>query len=174
MSHQNRSVVSDRVLKLNVGFLLSTGPGHNHDSEIDFPAIKLSDDTVIEYLKGKLRLSRTKEGILVQAKLDTAIEAECYRCLQPVEHEFTLELEDLYATNHPVESEFVIDEDAMLDLSPLIHDEVLIEQSYRVLCKQDCQGLCPICGTNLNVETCDCDRDNIDPRLAALKQLLDD
>lgn len=168
------SYMNNRVLKLNVGFLLTSGPGNSHDSEIDFPAVRVADDLHLSYLRGPLRLSRTKEGILVQATLETTVADECYRCLDPVNHQVVLDLEELYTyQTHSEEAEFSIGDDAILDLAPLLRAEILIELSHGVLCQDDCKGLCPVCGANLNRETCECDRDNIDPRLAVLKKLLE-
>ena len=61
----------------------------------------------------------------------------------------------------------------ILDLAPLLREEILIHTDKRILCKPDCKGLCPECGKNRNRETCDCEQDRIDPRFAALKDLLD-
>lgn len=173
MTTQNNSYVNARVLKLNVGFLLTAGPGHNHDSEIDFPGVMVSDDLKIEYLRGTLRLSRTKEGILVQATLQTAVQDHCVRCLDPVTNVIDFTVEELFSTYPLPEAEFVVDEDAILDLGPLLRAEVLIEESHQVLCSADCKGLCPECGANLNHEACSCTHDPVDPRLAVLKNLLD-
>lgn len=167
------SYVSNRILKINVGFLLTDGPAHSHDSQIDFPVVRVADDLTLNYVRGPIRLSRTKEGILVQAELEAAVESECIRCLDPVENVFTLRLEELYATVPFHESEFRVHDDAILDLAPLLRAEALIAIGGGVLCREDCQGLCPECGANLNTAPCQCRLDDIDPRMAALKKLLD-
>ena len=76
--------VSNRVLKINVGFLLAAGPGANHDSVFDVPTLKVAEDLTVNYVRGPIRLSRTAAGILVQGNLETAINGECYRCLDTV------------------------------------------------------------------------------------------
>jgi uncharacterized protein len=174
MTKVSNGYVNNRILKLNVGFLLTSGPGHSHNSQVDFPAVRVADDLLLHYMRGPLRLSRTKEGVLVQARFQAALDDECYRCLDPVVNQLTIELEELY-TYHVAASlaEFSIDEDAILDLGPLVRAEVLIEKSHRTLCRPDCQGLCPQCGINKNHGLCRCDLDNVDPRLAELKKLLD-
>ena len=165
--------VSNRVLKLNVGFLLSSGPGHNHDTAFDTPAVRVSDDLTLNYIRGALRLSRTKEGILVQGQLYVGVEDECYRCLEPVSREVRIDLEELYAYPIPQGAEFSLSDDGILDLSPLLRAEALIEAGRGVLCRPHCKGLCPECGTNFNHATCSCAEDALDPRLAPLKNLLD-
>ncbi|MGB1285396.1 MAG: YceD family protein [Aggregatilineales bacterium] len=164
-----------RILKINVGFLLSAGPGTGHKSEIAIPsAIKVADDLFIEELEGTLRLTRTKEGVLLQGNLATIYNNECSRCLDDVRQSIELELEELYTHPASVSAEFSIGGDAMLDLAPLLRAEVLLATEQSVLCKNDCPGLCPICGSNLNRENCDCDNDFIDPRMAILKTLLEE
>jgi uncharacterized protein len=165
--------MTNRVLKLNVGFLLTGGPAHSHDSELDIPTVRVADDLTLKYVRGPIRLSHTKEGILVRAKIETAIDDECYRCLSKIEHLISIEVEELYAHHQQREAEFRINEDGMLDLAPLLRAEALIGVSHRALCQEDCQGLCSGCGINLNHAECICDSDDIDPRLAKLKKLLD-
>ncbi len=166
--------VTNRVLKLNVGFLLGTGPGHIHDTTFDVPAIRVSDDVDLAYIRGSLRLSRTKEGLLVQGKLHIGVEDECYRCLDDMHRDVEIELEELYNYPVPKDAEFSLSDDGILDLSPLIRAEVLIEDTRGALCRPDCKGLCPNCGTNWNYATCECAEIQIDPRFARLRQLLDD
>jgi uncharacterized protein len=168
-----RHFVSNRVLKLNVGFLISSGPGHSHDTAFDVPTVRVADDLILEYIKGPLRLSRNKEGILVQGRLQVGIEGECYRCLDPVHQEITIHLEELYSYPATEGVEFAVGEDGILDLTGLLRAEILIETARGMLCSADCRGLCPECGANLNHESCDCTQEDIDPRLAGLKQLLD-
>lgn len=173
MKQAANGYLSSRVLKYNVGFLLADGPGHSHSFELDVPSVQVAHDLVVNYLRGPVRFSRTKEGILVQAHLLSAVEDECYRCLDPVESEFAVELEELYATQPALPTPFHIGEDALLDLAPLLREEALIALSSRAICQADCKGLCPECGANLNHGLCDCHLDEIDPRLAVLKKLLD-
>lgn len=163
--------VSNRVLKLNVGFLLAAGSGHTHDTEFDVPAVRVSDDVDFAYVRGSLRLSRTKEGILVQGELEVGVEDECYRCLEPVQRDMKIKVEELYTYPNTKASEFSIGDDAILDLAPLLRAEAIIADARGALCQPDCMGLCPICGANLNYGPCEC-QDEIDPRLAKLKELL--
>ena len=173
MKHYAHGYINNRVLKLNVGFLLAGGASHSHETAFDVPAVRVADDLDLAFIRGPLRLSRTKEGILVQGQLQIGVESECYRCLDPVSREFTLTLEELYSYPPRPGSEFSVGDDAILDLAPLIRAETFIALDAGILCKPDCKGLCPTCGTNWNHATCTCAEDQIDPRLARLKDLLD-
>lgn len=172
MKQYANGYIGNRVLKLNVGFLLASGPSHSHETQFDVPEIRVSDDVDLRYLRGPLRLSRTKEGILVQGELHVGVDEECYRCLDTVLANVPITIEELYSYPPRRDSEFSVGEDAVLDLAPLIRDEVLIALDGGVLCRPDCKGLCPDCGANLNLTTCSCADENIDPRLAKLKELL--
>jgi uncharacterized protein len=165
--------VSSRVLKLNVGFVLAHGPGYTHETEFDVPAVKVAEDVDLTHLRGKLVLSRTKEGVLVQGRLTLGVEDECFRCLEPVQREIEVDVEELYAFPASALADFSIDEDAILDLGPLLRDEAIIADTRGTLCRPDCQGLCPNCGANLNDGPHSC-TESIDPRLARLRELLDD
>lgn len=166
--------LNSRILKINVGFLMNEGPGNNHNSEIDFPAVRVSDDLNLKYLKGPLRLSCTKEGVLVQGKFETAMDDECHRCLDAINHVMNLDIEELYAFNHSLtDAEFFIDEDNIIDLAPLLRAEVLMEQYYDRPCQLTAEGICSYCGKTKAEVMGEDTEDHIDPRLAVLKKLLD-
>jgi uncharacterized protein len=165
--------LSPRVFKINVGFLLSAPLGTSQDSTFDFPEVHVSDDLSLYYLRGPIRISRTKEGILVQATLHAGLQSECYRCLDPVTMDSVFEIEELFTPVGSPFSEFHVNDDAALDLAPLVRAEVLMNTDERVLCRPDCKGLCPECGANRNHVACTCAENQIDPRLAALRKLLD-
>ena len=115
MKQSTTHYVSNRVLKLNVGFLLSAGPGHSHDTEFHAPAVRVSDDVAVEYIRGPLRLFRTKEGLLVRGWLQVGLTDECYRCLDDVPREITFEVEELYSYPTPDVTEYSISDDGVLD-----------------------------------------------------------
>ena len=171
MNAPTNGFVSNRVLRLNVGFLLSQSVGTSSDLQFDVPPMAVSEDLKLVYLRGALRMVRTTEGILVQGSLDTAVEGECARCLEALELPITFEIEELYANSEDPNTEFIIGDDAYLDLTPLLHDEIIIATPLAPVCKADCAGLCLSCGQNLNQGTCDCEPDDIDPRFAVLLQL---
>ena len=167
--------LSNRVLQINVGFLLSAGSGQYSDvsMEISDP-VKISEELTAQEIQGVIRLTRAKEGILAQTDVIVHIERECSRCLDQFVHPVRVKVEELYAHPQPLEeTEFFIGQDAKLDLAPLLRAELLIALSQRAFCREDCKGLCATCGINLNHETCDCENEKIDPRMAKLKELLD-
>lgn len=99
----------------------------------------------------------------------------CDRCFVEVEtlmkqqfsHRLVESLEGDY------NDEYIETTDYKLDLSELVTSDILLSLPSKYLCKGDCQGLCHKCGHNLNLGECECDKREIDPRLEALKQLLE-
>ena len=60
----------------------------------------------------------------------------------------------------------------IIDIGDLVRDIIILSQPVKYLCSEDCKGLCKVCGANLNKTECGCNRESIDPRLAALQNLL--
>ncbi len=165
--------VPARVLKFQLGFLLEGTRRQLSETELDVPRVRVADDVMVDYLRGELRFSRTSRGILVQGALRTIILLECKRCLADVPTALEITLEELYISQPEMDAEFTIGEDGVLDLAPLLRQEIILETPSSVLCKPDCAGLCPDCGQNLNEGSCACQRETVDPRFAALKALRD-
>ena len=60
-----------------------------------------------------------------------------------------------------------------LDVDALIADEMVLQWPLKVLCKEDCKGICTVCGKNLNEQECECDRTVLDPRMAAFLDIFE-
>ena len=106
--------------------------------------------------------------------------AQCARCLSPVEGQFSLTLEKTVAPKDLLGDitedkldDFAIIEDGFLDMDEQLLEQLEMEFPMRFLCREDCKGLCPKCGKNLNEGECDCDHTEIDPRMEPLRKLLE-
>jgi uncharacterized protein len=135
---------------------------------------EIAPDLTVSDLRGEITLTRTPQGLYVQGKLTAQSTGECSRCLDAATVMLTGRLGEMYyypAHTAPADG-LSIPEDLNLDLAPEIRDDMLLSQPMHVLCRPDCQGLCPTCGVNRNLEQCDCVDDDSDPRLAKLKDLL--
>ncbi len=163
-------------LRFNFGHLLASDHGVFRDVELDYPEIEISEDVFLAPLQGTFRATHTSRGIYLQGKLNSKIQTECTRCLDIVALPIEIELDDLFY--HPAHTappgEFIINEDGILDLAPLVRELSLLAIPMQVYCREVCKGICVQCGKNLNEGPCDCVFDEIDPRLAALRDLLDD
>ena len=146
-----------------------------------------SEDTA-SYLFGvgfpspmKVKGEITNTAGYMRMTLTTSVEyvAQCARCLAEVRGDFSLDLEKTVAPRNLLGDldenkldEFAIIEDGFLDIDEQLREQLEMEFPMRFLCREDCKGLCPKCGKNLNEGECDCDHTEIDPRLEPLRKLL--
>ena len=131
-------------------------------------------------VNGKIRLSGNE--VFVNGHVETRAQVECDRCLKPVELpvnvDFTLEYisDSDYELSQAVElteeemSVSVFDGSA-IDVDEIVKEQILLAVPTRVLCREDCKGICPECGADRNTGECNCVTNDIDPRWAALKNL---
>jgi uncharacterized protein len=145
------------LLRLNVGFLINQPIGYSRDFHFDFSDIHIPSDLDLTKLQGVARIARTPQGLLVIGNFTATIPAECVRCLTNFEQELHFEFNELYAFSKRMvtESGLILPEDGNIDLTPIIREYLLIEIPIRPLCKPDCKGLCVICGEDLNLNTCE-------------------
>jgi len=122
------------------------------------------------------------EDIRLQATWSGEFEVACARCLEPVRRtlhgRFDLLFRPLGIDAGPSERAITADEaeigyyqESGLLLEDVLREQVLLSLPARTLCREDCKGLCPRCGHNLNTDPCDCDPAPADPRWAALSDL---
>lgn len=166
---------SQNPLRLNVGFLIGQTVGYSRDFLFDTPKIHIQPDLDLGDLSGIARITRTAQGLLVQARMHAAFQSECVRCLTAFQLPLAIDFTELYAFSQQsvTDSGLILPEDAHIDLAPLVREYMFLEVPISPLCKPDCKGLCPVCGENRNEVSCDHDSQAIDSRLSALKSLLD-
>jgi uncharacterized protein len=129
---------------------------------------------------GALRLTRTNRGLLVEGDFTTTLAEVCSRCLRPIETPLELRLEEealpvidiatgvrLDPSTEPEVARLTDHHE--LELEPLIADAVSLAAPIAPLCREDCPGLCVVCGLELATGPHDHPDDDIDPRLAVLK-----
>jgi len=118
-------------------------------------------------VQGEVRLMRTNRGILAKGKLHTEVEITCSRCLGLFSCPMSLDIEEEYfpttdvvsGAGLPLPEElgcFIIDEHHGLDLTEAICQYILLAVPMKPLCREDCAGLCPMCGHDLNQGPCGC------------------
>lgn len=150
------------------------------DRTFDFKTIEFGPDvySVVEPVKIEMSLTKLEEfDYLAKGKITTTITSPCSRCMEDVLSNVTAEFSKELKTNFEGEDEEELHEyleGSVLDLEKFVLDEIYMNVPMKVLCKEDCEGLCSTCGVNLNHQSCDCENDNVDPRLAGLKDLLNE
>jgi uncharacterized protein len=160
------------VMHLYVGKLLDRPVGAHLDVNLQVGFQDLSDDLSVESIEGKLTFLHTEEDIVGYGVLTVDVDAECIRCLESVRDTIEIGMDERFsstATIAPGDQVSPIDANGYVNLRPILRDLVIVSTPMHVLCKPDCRGICPRCGTNLNHGQCDCGLDDVDPRLAVLK-----
>jgi uncharacterized protein len=133
-------------------------------------------------ITGKLRLSGKE--LFVTGHVEAGTQVECDRCLKPVEVDVNSDFSLEYITGQEYESSQTAElgEEALaisvfdgqsIDVDEIVREQLLLAIPSRRLCREDCKGICPDCGIDLNSGSCDCHSDKVDPRWAALKNLRD-
>lgn len=108
-------------------------------------------------------------------------EVECSRCLKDLLNKVSTNLNYVLFTEKPKEfeedsvTEYIILEDNELDIEDVVFSQIITSIPIKVLCKEDCKGLCPQCGKDLNEGPCNCEREDlIDPRFQKLQGLFNE
>ena len=126
------------------------------------------------YLKGAVK---NIAGVMyLNLDADVSFKTECARCLDSVSVHHPFIVSEIFSKTELEETEddVIVLESGNIDLSEIVDRAFVGSLPINFLCSEDCKGLCPQCGINLNQESCLCADDNTDPRLAALKQFLKD
>ncbi len=170
--------------RFNVSQLLQEPVGAVRRYELDDEQLDLGDGRSVQPIKGKVRLTRTQKGVLADVDVGGDLQVECSRCLTETSEALRFPFSEEYhqtvvvTTGAPLPKPeepdtFLIDEFHKLDLADAMREYALLSVPMLTLCKEDCKGLCPECGANLNEVDCGHGVEEPDDRLAALKQLLD-
>jgi uncharacterized protein len=166
----------ENTMKINVAQLLKEQTGAVREYDID------ETDEGGFPVRGNVRLLRTNQSILVTGTLETAVRCECSRCLEQFEYPLKIDIEEEYfLTSDPVTGlplpppieagAFLIDENHILDLGEAVRQYKITVLPMKPVCREDCAGLCPHCGLNLNYGTCECPPAPPDARWAPLLAL---
>jgi len=139
--------------------------------------VKLTEPAAV---RGTVKVAGTE--VLVNGHVETRARVECDRCLKQIELLVSADFELEYITGSDYESSdaAALNEDELsvsvfdgeaIDVDEIVKEQILLAVPTRTLCRPDCKGICPDCGTDRNTGDCSCDTSEVDPRWAALKNL---
>ena len=130
---------------------------------------------VPELVPAVLTVTRAANGTAFRLRLTTQLHGPCYRCLDDAAFDQPIDVRE-YQADDPEgddELESVYVADGRIDLSAWGRDSMVLALPDKILCREDCAGLCPVCGKNLNREPHGHEGEELDPRWADLAELRD-
>ncbi len=105
--------------------------------------------------------------IEVKATANACVSGRCARCTKDVKRTIFIDISE------EVGKDEVVLDGTVLDIDSIVKNNIVVELPIRFLCKEDCKGICDICGADLNITECNCSHERFDERLSVLAQLLD-
>jgi uncharacterized protein len=157
---------------------LGRRPGSMRTLELSVPApqdlgIELIGVPAGSPIEVELRLEAVMEGVLASGRAEVTLSGECARCLEPLEDDLEVTLQELYVypESDAEEDEASRLEGELLDLEPVLRDAVVLALPFRPICTPDCPGLCLECGARLRDDPGHAHEETVDPRWAALSTL---
>ena len=145
------------------------------DLELDIAGFNLIDEVRVSG-----EIVKRSAQIDIGGAIVTVAEIDCVRCLNPVAQPLNIDFTVSFVTpenfagdkDHEVlagDLDVDVLADDRIDLKEIVREQILLNLPSQALCREDCKGLCPKCGADLNLIDCKCDLDETDPRWAALK-----
>jgi uncharacterized protein len=108
--------------------------------------------------------------IKLQGKLKTTYAVKCYRCLKDISGNLDINVKENFVNSeNNSDSEIYTYVGNNLEINTALRDNIILNLPMKQVCSEDCKGLCPNCGTDLNVGTCECKGNDINPKMEALK-----
>lgn len=146
----------EKVKKLDITFNIDF---KGEDFEISKPLV----------FNGEVKCSN--DIITIIGNIKGSVDMQCSRCLKIFSHNIDLDICEEFTNNSDKEDDSIILFEDDLYLSEVIVNNVISTLPIKKLCKKECKGLCHKCGVDLNLETCKCNNENIDIRMAKLMDL---
>ena len=157
---------------------LRAGEELRDEHEVEIAPIELGGQRYVavpERVPAELTVTRAATGTALRLRLTAQLHGPCYRCLEDAALDQPVDVREYQAEDpqgdEELESAYVADN--RLDLSAWGRDSVVLALPDKILCREDCAGLCPVCGKNLNREPHGHEGEEIDPRWAGLAELRD-
>jgi uncharacterized protein len=178
---RSRSTPTSDALAFNVAGLLAEPAGARRELEVSTPPIDLGPELrQSRGVEGRLKLTRTNRGLLVEGRFDTELRLVCSRCLREIDYPIGFEIEEEALPSVDLVSGLALDTSTEpdqlrlndhheLELEGEFRDAIALAEPIAPLCREDCPGLCQVCGKELAGGDHDHPDAEIDPRLEVLR-----
>ena len=145
--------------------------------ELDFFESRLGKFPILQKSPVVLTITNQENKTLfIRGSVDVTLSIPCGRCLEEVPTQICFDIdkkldigESVLLDDEMEENDYLIGFE--LDVDKLVYAEILVNWPMKVLCKEDCEGICKVCGANLNKGDCGCQRTELDPRMAAIQDI---
>lgn len=167
---------------MNIYFkqLQSEGRIELNDVKIDVSELLTTRNDIesVQPVNMSIVATASDDTVYVTGKGKATAQMLCSRCLDQFEQTIDIDFKEAFSQNEDVvdadeDEETLLIEEDFIDLLPVIEENIVLAFPFIPLCKDDCLGLCAICGRDQNEEQCHCQDDVIDPRLEGLKAFFD-
>jgi uncharacterized protein len=178
---RSRSTPTSDALAFSVTGLLAEPAGTRRELEVSAPPIDLGPELrQSRGVEGRLKLTRTNRGLLVEGRFDTELRLVCSRCLREIDYPIGFEIEEEALPSVDLVSGLALDTSTEpdqlrlndhheLELEGEFRDAIVLAEPIAPLCREDCPGLCQVCGKELAGGDHDHPDAEIDPRLEVLR-----
>lgn len=157
--------------------LMQTGRTTQKEADIEFDKLHIRGEDVKVIKKEKMQFmlkNLAKNVIELETEIKLTLSFSCNRCLDEVRKDFDLKITKEIDMTNPDSEEQEFMENNFLDVDILVTTEIVPELPMKVLCNENCKGICRKCGNNLNKKECNCDRTELDPRMAKILDIFNE
>lgn len=175
-NHKGNKVEKVVAMKINFSDLLSKKIRRKKVDELfEVKEITFEDEKIkfLTPVKVTGEISFNEDIVSLDLHVDTKLELKCSRCLENFSYNISFDMDDKFTNNKNNEGdqsdEVTFINSDTLDIAEIVETNIISTLPIKRLCSEECKGLCHVCGTNLNKSNCNCNRDDIDLRFAALK-----
>lgn len=117
-------------------------------------------------------LIMTGDLLSLEGRINTELILNCSRCIEKFIYPVDIEIHEEFSNDGEDRDDNVIFIDSdNINITEIVENNIIMVLPIKILCSESCRGLCQHCGTNLNNRECDCDKKDVDPRLAKLKDM---
>lgn len=151
-----------------------------YEADSSLSSVAFNGETYDIIRQEPFKLTVANTGVrkyFIEGSTSVTLEIPCARCLEPVSYVCELEFDrELALSDQNEDKQEEADKEPYisgynLDVDQLVYNELLQSLPMKVLCNEDCKGICNRCGTNLNYGTCACDTSSLDPRMSVIQDI---
>ena len=146
-----------------------------YEKKADWFSEKMKDtgptEFSVEGIRARFKVTKTGRAVMIEGDLETKIEIPCCRCMKPVIRDFRTDFRYTFLPleKMPRDTETEIAEEDAIDLAEIVVEQIVLGIPMKPLCSENCKGLCPYCGNDLNVADCGHEQKKISSPFAVLK-----